>query len=52
MFFKLVQRLESQGNLPKNIILSKASIAGDPTSEAVLQFLRILSEMALRASYL
>jgi hypothetical protein len=52
VFFKLVQRLESQGSLPKSIILSKASIAGDPTNEAVLQFLRVLTEMALRASYL
>jgi hypothetical protein len=52
VFFKIVQRLESQGSLPKNIILSKASIAGDPTSEAVLQFLRVLTELALRALYL
>lgn len=32
VFFKLIQRLETQGQLPKNIILSKASIAGDPTN--------------------
>ncbi len=51
-FFKLIQKLESQAVLPKNIVLSKASIAGDPTNEAVIQFLRVLTEMALRAVYL
>lgn len=44
--------METQGQLPKNIILSKASIAGDATNEAVLQFLRVITELALRSVYI
>ena len=50
--FKLIQEMEICGKLPKNIIISKAVIMGDTNTSSLVEFLRFLSEMALRNKYI
>lgn len=50
--FKAVQNLELLGRLPKNTLISKGTIMGDTTVNAIVEFLRFLSQMALRYDYI
>jgi hypothetical protein len=50
--FKLLQKLEANGTLPKNILLSKMVLMGETPPAALLEFLRIFAELSLRAVYI
>ena len=52
MLFKVLGNLELLGKIPKNLLISKATIMGDTSSSVLVDFLRMLSELALRAKYL
>ena len=43
VFFKIVQRLEANGTIPKNIIISKMTMMGEGSAASIIEFLRILS---------
>lgn len=52
LIFKSLQNLEISNRIPKNVLVSKGAIIGDASSAIVVDFLRILSELALRQRYL
>ena len=52
VLFKILQRLESHRIVPKNLILGKMVLMGEGSGQSIVDFLRIFSELSLRALYI
>ena len=48
----MLQKAEAHGRLPKNVLISKMVLMGEGTSQSIIEFLRILAELSLRALYI